>query len=269
MKKVLFFFCFSISSIFSFCQTVLLDEDFSSGIPSDWTTIDVDQLTPSGDVSYVTDAWISFTTSFDTCAVSTSFYSVNSSQVSKSEDYLISPKLNLQSFGHLLTWESKSFDANYPESYLVLLSTTDSLPSSFTDTLKIVSNVAPNWISHSVNLFTSGFADQSVYIAFRNTSEDAFLLGIDNVKLTTNDPANLKKSSVLNSITAYPNPVRNILNFNEAISASFEVVNMTGQIQLSGSVTENKINLEQLEQGVYFLVLKFSDSNLVKKIVKQ
>lgn len=269
MKKISFFLYLSISSVVSIGQTVLLEEDFSNGIPSDWIVQDIDQLTPNTLVSAVTEAWVGFTTASDTCAISTSFYDVNSSQISQSEDYLILPKQDLLAFGHLLSWESKSFDANYPENYYVLLSTTDSMPDSFTDTLKIVNGEAPYWHSHSVNLFTSGFANQSVYIAFRNASENAFLLGVDNVKLTTNDPAKVSKNYALDGITFYPNPVEDVLNFNEDIIFDYKIISITGKEQFSGVVTEKHIDLSSLSRGTYFLVLNSEKGSITKKIIKK
>lgn len=270
MIKFSFSLCFATLSVISIGQTVLLDENFSNGVPSNWIIQDVDQLTPNANVSTVTDAWVGFITASDTCMVSTSFYDVASGEASQSEDYLILPKQNLLSFGHLLSWESKSFDANYPEDYYVLLSTTDSLPESFTDTLMIVRGEVPYWKGYSINLFSSGFANQAVYIAFRNASENAFLLGIDNVKLTTNDPAIIEEKTELDGIAFYPNPTKGVLNFNTQMSFQYEIVSVTGEKQLSGMITNNdSVNLELLNSGTYFLILNSQNNSIVRKIIKQ
>ena len=248
-------------------QTVLLDENFSNGIPSNWRVVDGDQLIPDSSVMFVNQAWVGFSTSVDTCAVSTSYYTVNAGQVSASEDYLITPKLNLLSFGHLFSWDSKSFDANYPESYYVLLSSTDSLIESFTDTLKYVNNDSPNWKRFTINLFSMGYANQPVYLAFKNASTDAYLLGLDNVKLTTDDVTAVADQAN-QQFELYPNPVTTDLHVTVASNTVYEIVNVAGKVVKRGLVYNQVINCAELSAGVYVLRLQIENQMIPCKLIK-
>lgn len=260
---ITFFACCLFFS--SNAQTVLLNEKFDNGIPAAWSINNADGLTPHSQVAFVNNAWVGFINSFDTCAVSTSYYIVDSNQVSQASDYLITPKLSLLSFGSLLTWSSKSFDANYTEDYYVLLSTSGNNIADFTDTLKKVTNDAPNWKSFSLNLFSLGYSNQDVYIAFKNVSTDKYLLGIDNVKVTTNDPASIKNSAGL-KINVFPNPVVNTLKIESNESISFKLINLAGQTILTG--TQKTIDFSQFNKGIYFLTIKKGDTSVTHKIVK-
>ncbi len=246
-------------------QVVLLDENFSNGIPSNWTTFDVDQLSPKSDVSNFVDAWIGFNTATDTCAASTSYYEVGTDTVSLSQDFLITPPLNLLSFGNVLTWDAKSFDANHPEKYYVLLSTTDSLPDSFTDTLKVIENVQPYWGTKKINLYTKGHFNKRVYVAFRNASTDKYILGIDNVKMTADDPASISSVEKI-EVLVHPNPVMDNLNIEAENFIGYKIFNITGK-QI-GIGFEKNINVSHLNKGVYFVYVETENGDLTQKIVK-
>ncbi|MFK8045496.1 MAG: choice-of-anchor J domain-containing protein [Crocinitomicaceae bacterium] len=245
-------------------QTVILDEGFQNGIPATWSVIDADGQTPDSSISFVNEGWVRYESVFDTCAISTSYYSGSSDQ---SQDYLISPKLNLLSFGHILTWESKSFDANYLETYYVLLSTADSLPSSFTDTIMIVTDDSPNWKTFSTNLFLDGFANQSIYIAFQNASTDEYILGVDNVKLTTNDIASVSKIPE-KTISVFPNPVVDQLNVSVPDGSKYELIGFEGKIIKEGTIESGLVDLSQLKSSIYFLKIQIDNEIYTKKIVK-
>jgi len=264
MKNLLIAVVLIVFSLRLNAQTVLLEEGFYNGIPETWSVVDADGQTPDSSISFINEAWVAYESVFDTCAISTSYYAGSSNQ---SMDYLISPKLNLLSFGHILSWESKSFDANYLESYYVLLSTTDSLPESFSDTLMMVSEDSPFWKTHSVNLFLGGFADQPVYIAFRNASTNEFILGIDNVKLTTNDVASISAASD-NPVEVYPTPVLNTLNINLPSGSAYSIYNAHGEPVSQGLLENAKIDVADLPSGVYFLEYKKGSHFRTKKIIK-
>lgn len=242
-------------------QTTLLDESFSNGIPSDWTVVDNDGGVVDASVSTFTEGWIGYETSFDTCAASTSFFQ-DSDSLTIADDYLVTPPVNLLSFGSLLTWQSKSFDASYLESYYVLVSTTDNDINSFTDTIKIVNSAVPFWKSYSINLLDKGYADQTVYIAFKSASHDKFILGIDEVKLTTNDPANIEQNNE-NEFSIYPNPVVSTLFISIQNDADYLIYDQTGKLCLSDA--GNQIDVSTLNKGVYYISIK-NDSGIDQKL---
>ncbi|MDQ3190175.1 MAG: T9SS type A sorting domain-containing protein [Bacteroidota bacterium] len=63
-------------------------------------------------------------------------------------------------------------------------------------------------------------------------------------------------------VKAYPNPVRNILTVVGNVTfKSFQMVNMLGQIIESNQVTNNKINVENIDKGIYTLVLTSTEDS--------
>ena len=243
-------------------QTVLIDEDFSNGLPIGWQVADEDQQTPQTQVMQFTEAWIPFTSSVDTCVASTSYYVDSTSQ---SEDFLITPAISLLTFGNLVSWDAKSFDANYPESYIVLVSTSDASPSSFTDTVKIVNNVPPYWTTRTINLVDHGYANQNVYIAFKNVSSNAFILGIDNVRVTADDPAGIS-SDELPKVEIYPNPVKDVLKIKATGFKAYAIYNITGQIIQTGQTQE--VNVSDLKTGHYFIKVETAQGVVTQRFVK-
>lgn len=269
MKNSLFIFITFISASV-FAQTTLLNEDFSNGIPSTWSTIDGDQNAPTGLAEY-TDAWIGYTSVFDTCAASTSYYldaNGDEDTAATSADYLITPKISLLTFGNLLTWDAKSLDGSFPDGYIVLVSTTDSLEASFTDTIKIVSAESQYWTSYTINLMTEGYANQDVFIAFKNTTKDGYVLQIDNVKITGDDPASIstETSSLSDEIQIFPNPAIDIITIQTSDFLNATIYSVNGTVLMNS--TQNKMNVSELPKGIYFILVQTSIGTIRKTIIK-
>lgn len=250
----------SILSIKAHAQTTLLNENFDNGIPATWTVVDVDGNTPDASVSQFTSAWIGYATSFDTCAASTSYYTDSSAT---SQDYLITPVLNVLTFGNMLSWDAKSFDASYPDSYVVLISTTDTNPSSFNDTLIEVTDENPYWKHYSYNLADKGYANQTIYVAFKNITTNGFVLGIDNITVTGDDPAEVEENNL--QVSIYPNPVKDILNISVDDIVNNKLYNVNGQLVLESN--QKTLNLSDFEKGIYILKITTQKGVIERKIV--
>ncbi len=249
----------------SFSQSELLNENFTTGIPSTWSVIDVDNNTVG--LNQFTDAWIGYTSIFDTCAASTSYYldsNGDEDTEAYSEDYLITPQVSLLSFGNILTWDAKSLDGSYPDGYLVLISTTDNLAASFTDTLKVVSEESPYWTNYSVDMAVKGYVNEDVYVAFLNNTTSGYVLQIDNVKITADDPAETVENDI--SISVYPNPFVNELNFETQGFENVSIYNMIGELILNSN--ESKVNTADFKSGQYVAVISANSSIKKIKIVK-
>ena len=241
-------------------QTILVDEDFTNGIPSTWTIVDVDQNTPV--LTQFNQAWIGYTNSFDTCAASTSYYTDTSKS---SSDYLITPALNLQ-ISNTISWQSKSLDGSYPDSYVVLISTTDTSISSFTDTLKIVYNEAPYWQNYWYVLDQFGYTNQTIYIAFKNFTKNGYVLQIDNVKVMENDPASVKNESKEEILNVYPNPVNEMLYIDSQNLTNIKIYNLNGELMIESK--SSQINCSQLTSGIYMANIFTANGVFQKKIIK-
>ncbi|MCF8219044.1 MAG: choice-of-anchor J domain-containing protein [Bacteroidales bacterium] len=173
--------------------TIIFFEDFSSGsIPATFTLYDEDGNTPASAVDYVTDAWVAnpnLLDSSDYTALSTSWYD----PAGTADDWLVTPKITIPS-GSKLSWNAIAYDSNFPDGYEVLISTTDSLVSSFSTVLFSTSAENSSWTSRTESL--SAYAGQDVFIAFRNNSNDQFLLAVDDIEVYQPDPYEIGVTSV-------------------------------------------------------------------------
>ena len=67
----------------------------------------------------------------------------------------------------------------------------------------------------------------------------------------------------------YPNPVNNILNISvEKKVRRIEIYDVIGKIVISEINPKNSINVEQLESGLYSIVIIFANNRIVKKFSK-
>jgi hypothetical protein len=175
------FFCTFLSAT----SQIILSEDFQGlgGVmPAGWTLINQDGLTPNPSVGYVNNAWIvredfNFNVT-DSAAFSTSWYAPEGT----ANDWMITPLINLTS-NNLLSWNAVTYDVSYPDGYEVRISTTTPDIAGFNahPPLFTVAAEATAWTTHSVNLATAGYANQPVYIAWRNNSVNQFILLVDDI----------------------------------------------------------------------------------------
>ncbi|MEZ4924041.1 MAG: choice-of-anchor J domain-containing protein [Crocinitomicaceae bacterium] len=253
----IFFFSVGISR----SQTIIIQEEFTAGLPFGWTVIDADGFTPHSGLSQFTDGFINYYSWDDTSMASTSYFQ---DTVAAAEDYLITPKLSIPSFTKL-SWEARSVDASYPDSYYVLISTTDSLPSSFTDTLMTVNNEYFIWNRKSIMLDTMGYANTNVFIAFRNFSSDGYILEIDDIWVEGSNNAGIEDNFF--QFTFYPNPAQDVLNIeiNEEFTA--RIFSTSGL--LISEFTEKQSNISFLDQGTYFLQISTASGQAVKPFIKE
>ena len=113
----------------SFAQVTELSENFDAGFPSGWTMYN-DGNTPNNSVSEYSSAWILVEKEGapgDSIISSTSFFE----PVGEADRWLITPKVKVGTLGNVLSWYEFSFDASFPDSYMVLVSTGTNEKSSF------------------------------------------------------------------------------------------------------------------------------------------
>ncbi len=207
---------------------IAFSEDFSGGsIPSTFTLYNQDGLTPAQQVSYVTDAWIAnpnLLDSSDYTALSNSWYD----PAGTADDWMVTPKITVPAGGNL-SWNAIAYDGNFADGYEVLISTTDSLVGSFTTVLFSVPAENSVWTARNVSL--SAYAGQDVFIAFRNNSNDKFLLAIDDIEIFQPDPYEIGVTNISEPnndsgcmLTANENVTINIENFGaDSIIGGFDV----------------------------------------------
>ena len=160
----------------------VFSEDFQNGIPASFTVIDNDGLTPAANVSFVTDGWVGRANpddASDNSVVSTSWYD----PAGASDDWLITPAININQAGLSLKWNAKAQDGSFADGYEVLLSTTGTAIADFTTTLYSTAGENDAWTTRIADL--SAYNGQTVHIAFRNNSSDKFLLYLDDIEVVS------------------------------------------------------------------------------------
>jgi hypothetical protein len=160
--------------------------------PSGWFLRNVDNGTPASSVSYVNEAWerredFAYNVA-DSCAFSTSWYSPSGI----ANDWMWTPLIGPLPANCVLSWNAVAYDPAYPDGYEVRIMTSSQGPptggtgvigNQLTSSTVIFSTTAESasWTSRTVNL--NAYTGQSVYIGFRNNSNDKFLLLIDDIRV--------------------------------------------------------------------------------------
>lgn len=186
MKKVLawagILLCMHLTALNA---QVIFSENFETtpgpGFPTGWTLFNVDGRTPNANVGFVNNAWVVYDDLIDTtneCATSTSWYN----PVGAADDWMFTPPIALTS-NTKLSWDAIAYDNAYPDGYEVRIALGSPTVANALANAALFTVTAenPSWTSRSVNLQSMGYANQTVYIAFRNNSNDQYLLAIDNI----------------------------------------------------------------------------------------
>lgn len=254
----------TLLSATSIAQNDIYTEDFQNGLPVDFTIVNNDGLTPNSGVSEFLDAWIILDdpdNPGDSIMGSTSYFE----PAGTADRWLITPAITLGATGNYLYWEGKSHDASYPDSYHVLISTTDTQLSSFTDTLYSVSQEQDLWTEHMAGLSEKGFNSVTVYIAFVNRTNDGFKLYIDDLRVEENNPLGIDNVEI-NTIELYPNPASDVINFNAVVTEA-NVYSVDGSLVLT-ALKSNKVDVSELESGSYIVKIITDKGITTKKFNK-
>lgn len=268
MKHILPIFSGVLFAFSAQSQVQVLNEDFSAGIPSDWTIRIVDTNVVYESVAEYAPGWIGITDPEDptnSIAASTSYFRY----AGTANRMLITPNLQLGAFGNVLKWRARSHDPSYAEDYLVLISTTDTEAASFSDTLKLVNLEWDFWTDHEVNISELGYNSQNVHIAFVLKSYDGFKFYLDDVNLRKDDPVSVSENLAA-AVAIYPNPSADFISVKGADVQSIRLISITGATVLSQSVLANgKIDVSALQAGAYIAELTSGAGVFRTRFVKQ
>jgi hypothetical protein len=264
MKHLIFGAVLILSSAL-YGQTDLFITDFQSGIPAAYTIVDNDNLSPAAQVSEYINAWIVVTdpnNPSDSVAASTSFFEPTGT----ADRWLITQALDLGAYGNYIAWSARSQDASFPDSYRVLLSTTDNNIASFTDTLGYIFGEFVDWTDRFVNLSTQGYANQTVYIAFVNVTENGFKLYLDDIHAWKEDPVSVNDLSNI-SFKIYPNPTTEELHITIDQEYLFsEIYAVDGTLLMTSK--EKDLHIQSLPQGVHVILVHTTQGISTQRFVK-
>lgn len=244
-------------------QTNILMTDFQGGIPNNYTLLNIDGAQPNAQVLDFASGWIAIPdpeNPTDTVAGASSYFI----SADTSNRWLITPALQLGSFGNFISWEAKSHDPSYPDDYLVLVSKTSNDPSSFTDTIGSVQEENFEWTFREVDLSAAGYNDSTIYVAFVLRTFDGFKLYLDDIQVRKDDPVGMNEN-ILN-LVLYPNPASQFLSVQLEGFLKATVYNLDGQV-LIHSTTEH-IDLSTLHAGSYYIQCQSEFGTLTKRFVK-
>ncbi|MDI3480071.1 MAG: lysyl endopeptidase, partial [Rikenellaceae bacterium] len=109
--------------------------------------------------------------------------SICPADASESNDWIISPQLQMNNNGSISFWVYSPKPSTWgEETYDVLVSTTNNQPSSFTAIA--TAETAPNqWTQKTYSL--SAYNNQAIYVAIRHKATDKFMMMIDDIELNT------------------------------------------------------------------------------------
>ena len=182
MKKTLLFLAAALTfGMVAHAQTAF-SEDFQGGsMPTGWTVI-ADELVNSDNYSDYNQSWQVAQVSQDGnyAAVSISW---TEPQGNDCDRWLITPAITVPSSGYSLTANIWGRTASYPEKVKVMISTTGTNKTDFTQVLDVVmddQNYSTGWNPVMVNL--DSYAGQNIYIAFVNHG-DGYYTFVDDVEV--------------------------------------------------------------------------------------
>ncbi|MDE6668861.1 MAG: choice-of-anchor J domain-containing protein, partial [Muribaculaceae bacterium] len=184
-------------------QQVFFNCDFSEGFPEGTALFDVDGNEPSIDMKNlgfdIGTPWI-ITQDKDGnySACSTSWYK----SPGKSNDWMVTPPIEIASSGVLLRWIAKAADKDYKDGYSVYISETGPEPELFDTAEPLFSTKGEKaeWTSHEISL--DEYVGKTVYLAFVNDSKDKSTLYIDDIFVGV--PSCLEVESIIPRVMEKP-----------------------------------------------------------------
>jgi hypothetical protein len=176
-------FIFTLS-LFVFLQTlstaqVLYKQDFEDGF-GDMILIDQDKRPPHPNVGSLVDAWNLRAANDDLgiSALSTSW----TQPVGRADDWMITPVISGFGPKTFLLWKAFAIDANFRDGYEVRVS--ENGGAEIADFTKVIFSVnAENAAVTDRSVNMSEFEGKNIRIAFRNNSNDMFILAIDDIQV--------------------------------------------------------------------------------------
>jgi len=231
-----------------------------------WNTLSLTQIQNSGALTYLTYAYPTAATGMaGNVAVANSWYN----PAGVANDWLVSPQINIPagSTGVNLTWSAASLGAAaYLENYKVYISTTGNQVANFTTILKTVTNEPFSGMYHTVDL--SSYVGQNVYIAFRDDSNDEYIMLLDNIKITSTNT--LATTDIVKKQTYFsPNPTSDFINIKtDSKINSVSVVDLTGR-KVNVKLDRDKVDVRSLPAGTYLINIETKDGVSTEKFIKK
>lgn len=128
-------------------------------------------------------------------------------------------------------------------------------------------NIEQNWRNFTYNL--DAFAGQTIKVGIHCISQEGSALLVDDVKITTSETLQVSENFSSEDIRLFPNPTSGrlfIQSKNNIKSAKL----LSKEGRMMGFYHQFPINIEDLENGNYFLQILFNDeTQITTKIIKK
>ena len=167
-------------------------ENFEGGWPAGYARFNNDPWTPNAGVNPPftgtnATAWLPMDVDGDGSLEATAT-SWNALPSQPADDWMLTTGIGVLPANQRLFWDAQSASVNFPDGYEVRISTAQ-LPANVGNyNTLLFSTIAENAFSTTRSVDLSAYAGQTVFIAFRNTSDDMYLLLIDNIRIGTTAP---------------------------------------------------------------------------------
>lgn len=196
--------------------------------------------------------------------------------VDGADNWLISPRIHIQDNLAMLHWKSAPYQLpRYMDGYQVLISTTDNVETSFTDTVAVFAEFdgheTTNIEDTATYVFTDGimhtemetdsadftrnrgvlqqwqasleaYEGQDIFIAFRHRSDDDNLISIDDILVTGTGHVGINEATTgVDKVCLYPNPATTadqvLLSYTlaQTASVSYEIFSEDGKMVVNSS----------------------------------
>lgn len=271
MKKLLMISMFALSANMVFAQSdTLLYENFdvdptsnylpfNSGNDTQWVNFDADAL-PDANARpqewFWSEGGFSTVDSVDACLFSSSWLA---GFLPGNRNWLMTPPIQIVDASAVLSWESAPRQTPlYIDGYSVLVSTTDNIESSFTDTLFQAGQFltgsgndfsaytfSPGFVHGADGTYTefdaaadssrligvfrpftaslAQYAGQTIYIAFLHDADDDNLISLDDI-LVTGTAVGLNEIKNELGLSLFPNPASAKVELSYTLAASSSVI---------------------------------------------
>ncbi len=275
LKLLLFFIMLIFSGLYA--QTVVFESDFE--IDQGWLIADLDLDGYNWGFSY--ENALTSERGFDGAVAFSSSY-INEIGPLTPDNLLISPVILIPDAEEVsLSFKVGAIDTNdFHEKYSVYVV----LNSEFTDATNLqefinsktplLATTVEDYNATVKTLALGDYQNQDIRIIFRHhDSRDIYVIIINDIKVTAGRMGVNKATATKFSI--FPNPAHDVINFSNAENVTVDKVTISdinGRLVKSEhikAVSESRIDVSDLQPGIYFLTLSTNEGMITKKIIKK
>lgn len=140
---------------------------------------------------------------------------------------------------------------------------------------KMIINKTNNTVQYYINnsfLGNKNILNSTTNPGIIDFSYDDFDTGftVDNIKILNSEALSTFDNNHELDFNIYPNPAYNYVNIKSPYKLdSIEIYDNSGKLILFNISGESKLNISSLQNGVYFLKIKFKNQIITRKIIKK